>query len=104
MDNIYQDYIDARQSDVKARYRYYSMVRLATETQVSKIEGIEKRKLGAYVVDHIVPISIGYLAGIPISKMASLENLQLITHSDNNKKKDKIIPEGESLLIKWGIL
>lgn len=101
MDKI-QEYFDQRNNEWKREYHYKTMVRIASHGMAQRMDGIELRQMRVIELDHIVPISLGYKLSIPISKMASLENLRLIPAIENTKKGGKLTPEGIELLIKWG--
>lgn len=51
------------------------------------IPGVSKKLKGwDIVVDHIVPISYGWREQIPVHRMASMDNLQVVCTHDNHKK------------------
>lgn len=80
---------------------YMGKVYDLTESNCSIVNGIEKR--GAdYHLDHIVPVRYGYKKQIPIELMASAENLQILSKTDNIKKGNKITNDALILLKKWG--
>jgi 5-methylcytosine-specific restriction endonuclease McrA len=54
---------------------------------------------GAYQVDHIVPISLGYKLKISIEIMSIVENLQLMTWEDNSYKSNKHHPDEKILIM-----
>jgi 5-methylcytosine-specific restriction endonuclease McrA len=43
---------------------------------------------GAHQIDHIISVRVGFEQGIPIEKISSKENLQIITWEENIKKYD----------------
>lgn len=85
------------------RAYYFRICRRISETNMSKIPGIEKRKNKEYDVDHIVPISYGFKHKIPVELISSAENLQVITHKENVEKSGHITELAARLLLKWGI-
>lgn len=52
---------------------------------------------GAYQIDHKIPISLGYQLKIPVTVMATVENLQLMPWKDNLSKSNKDIANSEIL-------
>lgn len=44
--------------------------------------------IGAYQIDHIISVRLGFEQGLSIEKMSSKENLQLISWEENIKKYD----------------
>jgi hypothetical protein len=74
------------------RKRYYYDVWRLTEANVHLIENYDPElrglagKDGAYQIDHIVPISIGFARGMRSDEIAAAENLRFIPWQDNLEK------------------
>jgi hypothetical protein len=89
--DTYEKYIQ----DLDNRKKYYREVRKITRQQnISVLENYDKlRGLcgvdGAYQLDHVIPVSIGYQQGIAPEKIGDISNLQIIPWKDNLYKSNK---------------
>ena len=78
---------------------YYAKVWLVTESQPLHIlEHFDKRGWKGYHLDHIYPISAGYVNKIAPRKMGNIKNLQFIPHAENISKGSKITTESKNAL------
>ncbi len=74
---------------------YYALVaKLTAENRGLGIQG--------YTIDHIVSKSFGFKYDIPAELIASKENLQFLTLSENVAKGTRMTPRGIENLLKWG--
>ncbi len=86
---------DAYLFDLDNRKKYYREVRKITRKQdISILENYDKlRGLcgvdGAYQLDHIIPVSVGYERGLSAEKIGHISNLQIIPWKDNLLKSNK---------------
>lgn len=84
---------------------YYIKVWIITESQpIFKLKDYDKRCFrgsGCHHLDHIVPISHGYLNKIPPEKIGSITNLRFIPSEENMKKGYKITEESHKVLRKF---
>ncbi len=85
----------------KTKARYYSRCWNITEENSKYLPGIKKRKFKEYDIDHIVPISYGYKHNIPPHLIGSIENIQLIEHSENTYKSTKITSDAIAIIKTW---
>ena len=92
---------------------YYQEVRSHTRSQNIKcLENYEKRgksgKEGAYHLDHIYPISWGYINKIPANIIGNIENLRFIPWETNIQKSNILTEEAkkniELLILKENIM
>ncbi len=80
------------------RNKYYSLVwKLTKQHDLTNLSNYDKLaenntagNIGAYHLDHIYPINLGYINNIPAELIASIENLRYIPWKDNQIKQDKI--------------
>jgi len=76
--------------------RYYKQVRRITESQdLSSLPHYDKRgradlNKDCYHLDHIIPISYGWLKDIPPDIIGDISNLQFIPWEENLKKSNKM--------------
>lgn len=78
---------------------YYAKVWETTESQPLHIlEHSDKRGWKSFHLDHIYPISMGYLNKIPPKKIGNIKNLQFIPHAENISKGSKITTESKNAL------
>lgn len=90
----YESY-DAYMVDLNNRKRYYREVRKLTRQQdISLLENYDKLRglcgvSGAYQLDHIIPVSVGYEKGIPAHQIADISNLRIIPWKENLTKSNK---------------
>ena len=78
---------------------YYARVWEVTESQPLHIlENFDKRGWKNYHLDHIYPISKGFLEKIPPEKLGNIKNLRFIHHEENIKKGSKITNESKKAL------
>lgn len=78
---------------------YYAKVWVVTESQPLHIlENNDKRGWKDHHLDHIYPISMGYLNKIPPEKIGNIKNLQFIHHVENISKGSKITTESKNAL------
>jgi hypothetical protein len=86
----YEDYM----KDLNNKKRYYREVRKITRKQdISMLENYDKMRglcgiEGAYQLDHIIPVSVGYEKNIPAEKIGDISNLQIIPWKDNLLKSN----------------
>lgn len=84
---------------------YYIKVWIITESQpIFKLKDYDKRCFrgsGCHHLDHIVPISHGYLNKIPPEKIGSITNLRFIPSEENMKKGYKITEDSHKVLRKF---
>lgn len=91
----YQEYLE----HLPIKDAYYKAVRRFTEQQpIDLLEDSEKRARmdddpNAYHLDHIVPISYGFLNGIPPEEIADISNLRFIPWLENIQKSNKLLEE-----------
>jgi hypothetical protein len=71
-------------------YEFYNkQVRRLTTAYRGLIPGIDKvvdangKLTLGYVIDHIVPVFFGFRVGIPIHRIAQVDNLQIMAYDDN---------------------
>lgn len=89
----YESY-ETYMQDLDNRKKYYREVRKITRKQdISVLENYNKlRGLcgvdGAYQLDHIIPISVGYEKKLPPSTIGDISNLQIIPWKDNLLKSN----------------
>jgi len=89
--NSYDDYM----KELDSRKKYYREVRNITRKQdLSLLENYDKiRGLcgveGAYQLDHIIPISVGYSQSMLPAVIGSISNLQIIPWKDNLLKSNQ---------------
>ena len=80
---------EAYEAKLEGKEKYYKRVRRLTEQQpLHLLENFEKRGRldtgeGAYHLDHIVPVSYGWINGIPEEIIADISNLRFIPGRDN---------------------
>ncbi len=78
---------------------YYAKVWEVTEQQPLHIlENSDKRGWKNYHLDHIYPISMGFLKKIPPEKIGNIKNLRFIHHEENIIKGSKITNESRNAL------
>lgn len=78
---------------------YYARVWEVTESQPLHIlENFDKRGWKSYHLDHIYPISKGFLEKIPPEKMGNIKNLRFIYYEENLKKGSTITNESKKAL------
>lgn len=78
---------------------YYAMVWEVTESQPLHIlENFDKRGWKSYHLDHIYPISRGYLEKISPEKMGNIKNLRFIYYEENIKKGSRVTNESKKAL------
>lgn len=78
---------------------YYKQVWDISDIECSKLPDISRRGWpNNLTVDHIIPISYAYRNGFPAAFIGSINNLQMLTRSDNTIKGAKIIPSAEKLI------
>lgn len=70
---------------------YYLACKKETFANRKYISGIEKIGKKTYHIDHIFPISKGFIYGIPPELLGAKENLKLLEASVNRRKSNKII-------------
>lgn len=86
----YEEYMQ----DLDNRKKYYREVRKITRKQdISILENYDKLRglcgvEGAYQLDHIIPISVGYEKGISAEVIGNIKNLQIIPWKDNLLKSN----------------
>lgn len=68
-----------------------TIFRLQNTLDLSILENIENRGKKIYHLDHIFPISRGFLFKIPPEYIAHIDNMEMIWCTDNHKKHAKII-------------
>lgn len=89
------DTYDAYMADLDNRKQYYREVRKITRQQDIRIlENYDKlRGLcgvdGAYQLDHIIPVSVGYEQNIAPATIGHISNLQIIPWKDNLLKSNR---------------
>lgn len=89
--STYEDYM----KDLDNRKRYYQMVRKITRQQdITVLENYDKLRglcgvEGAYQLDHIIPVSVGYEQNIPAEQIGEIANLQIIPWKENLLKSNK---------------
>lgn len=76
------------------RQQYYARVWACTQQHELTVPP-------GYNIDHIVPIILGFIWQIPPHLIGGLDNLQIILHTDNGRKKDILTSEGKRLLQRW---
>lgn len=57
-----------------------------------------KKRNSTYCIDHIVPISKGFINSIEPVLIGSAENIQFVTHKENLHKSTKLTDRGVELL------
>lgn len=73
---------------------YYAMVWEVTESQPLHIlENFDKRGWKNFHLDHVYPISKGFLEKISPEKIGNIKNLRFIHHEENISKGSKITTE-----------
>lgn len=78
---------------------YKRKVKSVTNNQdISTLQYIENRSKREYHLDHIFPISRGYVFKIPAELIGDKENLQMLWGADNQKKTNNIIEIPEHIL------
>jgi len=91
----YEEY----EAKLETKDNYYRAVRRLTENQpLHLLENHEKRAhrkntKDAYHLDHIIPISYGWVQGIPPETIADISNLRFVTWFENQTKTNKYEPE-----------
>lgn len=89
----YESY-EAYMQDLDSRKKYYREVQKITRKQdISVLENYDKlRGLcgvdGAYQLDHIIPVSVGYQKNISAKVIGDISNLQIIPWKDNLLKSN----------------
>ena len=74
------------------RQLYYKIVwKLTKQNDLSVIPNIHLRKFGEWDLDHMVSIAWGFRNNILPYYIASIDNLQIISHTENRIKKDTCI-------------
>lgn len=75
----------------KRKKLYYKQVWMSTEASASLIPDIEMRGWHNYHIDHIYPISKGFINGKSPEEIADVSNLRMLPWRDNIQKGNKII-------------
>ena len=71
--------------------KYYRKVWSITRSQdLNSLENFEKRGKKTWHLDHIFPISIAYVLGIPANLIGDIQNLVMLEANKNRKKSNKI--------------
>jgi len=89
------DTYESYMNDLGARKKYYAAVRKITRQQdISILENYDKLRglcgvEGAYQLDHIISVSVGYEQSISPEILGSISNLQIIPWKDNLIKSNK---------------
>jgi len=89
--------------DMTSRKRLYYLTVLAITRQqkISTLEHYEKRgtfKKDGYHLDHIYPISLGFINNIPPETIGNISNLRFIPWRENLLKSNKVLPDQKSPL------
>jgi hypothetical protein len=89
--------LDEWYSMAEEKQLYYLKVKSITRSQdLKSLPDYEKRghaKNNGYHLDHIYPISLGYINNIPAEEIAHISNLQYIPWKENILKSNKIIAQ-----------
>ncbi len=73
---------------------YYNLVRSLTEKQpLHLLDNFSKRGKQTFHVDHIIPIIYGYNNNIPAEEIAHINNLRIISATENLQKSCNLILE-----------
>lgn len=92
-------------NEKKERKKYDREVRRLTQETINenrvRLFGARQRSLRGFNIDHILSVKQGYINSIPPHKMASIENLQVLSNQENTKKGSILTPEGRRILIKF---
>lgn len=83
----YEDYSRYKRAVYSASRKTYKLNEVALNPD-GKLLGRCGTK-DAYQIDHLIPISTGYLHKIPVTSMSIVENLQILPWKDNLKKSNK---------------
>ena len=89
------DTYEAYMADLDNRKKYYRAVRKITRQQdISMLPNYDKLRglcgvAGAYQLDHIIPVSVGYEQRISAEKIGHISNLQIIPWKENLLKSNK---------------
>jgi hypothetical protein len=77
-----------------AKKLYYNLVRSLTEKQpLHLLDNFLKRGKQTFHVDHIIPIIYGYNNNIPADEIAHINNLRIISATENLQKSCNLILE-----------